>query len=270
MYEPFQNKDGILYIENWAGVTAGFTTREGGVSEYPYHSLNVGLHVQDRPEVVQENRRILSEKLTFPLESWICSVQVHDNHVQRVENEDKGKGVFQFEDGIPDTDGIYTTQENMLLTSCYADCVPLYFYAPFHHLIGLAHAGWKGTAKGIALEMVRKWGEDEQVPLTNINVAIGPSIGDCCYVVDDRVLDAIQKTMRNPVPHKVVSAGQYAINLKEINRQLVLQAGIPDQNIAVSSFCTSCEKDLFFSHRRDGGKTGRMMSFIGFKEGYDR
>lgn len=270
MYEPFQNKDGILYISDWNGVLAGFSTREGGIGEHPYRSLNVGLHVQDRSEIVLENRRLLAQKLHAPLQSWVCSLQVHDNKVERVGHEDKGKGVFKYDDGIPGTDGIYTTEENMLLTSCYADCVPLYFYAPSHHLIGLAHAGWKGTTKGIALEMIRKWVEEEHVPIANIHVAIGPSIGDCCYVVDDRVLDAVQRIMLDPAPYKVVSDGQYSLDLKEVNRKLVLQAGIPNQNIVVSSFCTSCEQELFFSHRRDGGKTGRMMSFIGFKEGYNR
>ncbi|MFX3622632.1 MAG: peptidoglycan editing factor PgeF [Ectobacillus sp.] len=265
--EPFQYKDGVLHLAIWQGVTAGFSTREGGVSEGAFSSLNLGLHVKDKQEAVVKNRNILAGILQFPLHTWICSEQVHDNKVQKVGLEEQGMGTFSYGDGVRGTDGIYTGQSNVLLTSCYADCVPLYFYAPSRHFIGLAHAGWKGTAKGIALEMIRQWVDGEHIPLSDIQIAIGPSIGDCCYIVDDKVVTAIKKVLQAPVPHRAITKGQYAIDLKEINRLLCLQAGIPESNIHVSSFCTSCEEQWFFSHRRDGGKTGRMLSFIGFKEG---
>ncbi|MFP3361078.1 laccase domain-containing protein, partial [Planococcus sp. SIMBA_143] len=77
--------------------------------------------------------------------------------VEKVGQQEKGSGVYSYEDGISKTDGIYTTNNDVLLTSCYADCVPLYFYAPSHGMIGLAHAGWKGTVKEIAKEMIQKW-----------------------------------------------------------------------------------------------------------------
>jgi YfiH family protein len=264
--EPFQYRDGILCLTAWNTVTAGFSTREGGVSKQPFTSLNLGLHVNDRQEDVHENRRLLAEKLHFPLHTWVCSEQVHDNIVQKVGPREQGKGVYFYEDGVRGTDGIYTEKANILLTSCYADCVPLYFYAPSKRFIGLAHAGWKGTVKGIALEVIKKWVHDENIPLSDIQVAIGPAIGACCYVVDDKVLDAAAAVLNKPVPYRVVSEGQYALDLKEVNRLLCLQAGIHEKNIYVSSLCTSCEEAWFFSHRRDKGRTGRMLSFIGFKE----
>ncbi|WP_034670079.1 peptidoglycan editing factor PgeF [Ectobacillus panaciterrae] len=264
--EPFQYKDGILCLTAWDTVTAGFSTREGGVSKQHYASLNLGLHVRDQQEAVHENRRLLAEHLHFPLHTWICSEQIHDNIVQKVGVSEQGKGVYAYEDGVPGTDGIYTQEENILLTSCYADCVPLYFYAPSRRLIGLAHAGWKGTVKGIALEMIKKWVHGEHIPLSDIQVAIGPAIGACCYVVDDRVIDAVKEIVNNPVPYRMVSEGQYTLDLKEINRLLCLQAGVQEKHIFMSSLCTSCEEQWFFSHRRDRGNTGRMLSFIGFKE----
>ncbi|MFD3448057.1 peptidoglycan editing factor PgeF [Microbacteriaceae bacterium 4G12] len=268
--EPFEYKDGILHLKAWENntyLTAGFSTREGGVSQSPYTSLNLGLHVKDDKQAVHENRRILALGLHFPLHTWICSEQVHDNKVAKVSATDKGKGVFSYEDGIRGTDGIYTDESNVLLTSCYADCVPLYFYAPSHHLIGLAHAGWKGTVKGIALEMIQTWVHDEHVPLSDIHVAIGPAISSCCYVVDERVMDAVRQVLQGPIPFTTVSEGQYALDLQEVNRLLCVQAGIQEDHIVVSSYCTSCEEQLFFSHRRDKGTSGRMLSFIGFKEG---
>ncbi|MDG4655847.1 peptidoglycan editing factor PgeF [Ectobacillus antri] len=263
--DPFQYKDGVLYVSEWEAVTAGFTTREQGVSTTPYASLNLGLHVEDRQEDVHENRRLLAHKLHFPMHTWICSEQTHANVVQKVTKQDCGKGIYEYKDGIAGTDGIYTNEPDVLLTSCYADCVPLYFYAPSYHLIGLAHAGWKGTVTEIACNMIHKWTQEEGVPLTDIHVAIGPSIGDCCYVVDNRVMDAVKKVVT--YKPKQVENGQYQIDLKTINRLLCLKCGIPEENIIISSYCTSCEEKLFFSHRRDQGKTGRMMSFIGFREG---
>ncbi|EMA6341261.1 peptidoglycan editing factor PgeF [Bacillus cytotoxicus] len=268
MREPFKYVDGILYLQAWedlGNITAGFTTKDGGVSTGSFHAMNLGLHVNDIIENVHENRRILANKLHKPLENWICSEQVHDHHVEKVGHEEKGRGVYVYEDGIQKTDGIYTADKDVCLTSCYADCVPLFFYAPSHGLIGLAHAGWKGTVKEIANEMIQKW-KAEGVSTTDIHVAIGPSIGACCYVVDDRVLSAAKQVINGSVPYKVISDGQYAIDLKEINRIVCLQAGIKEEHIVMSSLCTSCEEQLFFSHRRDQGKTGRMLSFIGFKE----
>lgn len=268
MREPFIYKNGILHLQAWeelGPIIAGFTTKEGGVSKGAFQGLNLGLHVNDEVQHVHENRRILSQSLHIPLENWICSEQVHDRHVTKVNKQEKGKGVFSYKDGISCTDGIYTIEQDVLLTSCYADCVPLYFYAPSYGMIGLAHAGWKGTVLGIASEMIEKWNH-EGVPIEDIRVAIGPSIGSCCYVVDDRVLEAARKVIKGTVPYETISDGQYAIDLKEINRLLCRQAGIKEENLIVSSLCTSCEEQLFFSHRRDLGVTGRMLSFIGFKE----
>lgn len=268
MREPFIYEDGILYLQAWkelGNITAGFTTKDGGVSTGPFHAMNLGLHVNDNVKHVHENRRIVANKLQRPLENWICSEQVHGYHVEKVGEQEKGRGIFLYEDGIPNTDGIYTNNQDVCLTSCYADCVPLYFYAPAHDMIGLAHAGWKGTVKEIAREMIQKWAE-EGIPVHEIHVAIGPAIGSCCYVVDDRVLSAAKKAVKGPIPYKLISDGQYAIDLKEINRILCMQAGIKEEHIVMSSLCTSCEEQLFFSHRRDQGKTGRMLSFISFKE----
>lgn len=265
--EPFQYKDGILYLTAWDKVIAGFSTREGGISKPPFASLNLGLHVNDQQEAVHENRQLLADNLQFPLHTWICSEQVHDNIVQKVGIRDTGKGVYTYEDGVPNTDGIYTEEPEVLLTSCYADCVPVYFYAPSRRLVGLAHAGWKGTVKGIVLNMIQQWVQQEQVSLSELQVAIGPAIGSCCYVVDDRVINAVGEVLCGTVPKHIVSEGQYALDLKEVNRLLCVQAGVKEDNILVSSLCTSCNKQWFFSHRRDKGKTGRMLSFIGFKEG---
>ncbi|WP_110112910.1 peptidoglycan editing factor PgeF [Bacillus sp. CGMCC 1.16541] len=262
-----------MILESWMkqhkGLVSGFTTKNGGVSQQSFASLNLGLHVNDHKEDVIHNRQIVSDVLKMELSQWVCAEQVHDNKVVKVTKGDCEKGVYEYKDGVPVTDGIYTDESNLLLTLCFADCVPLYFFAPSKHLIGLAHAGWQGTVKDIVGSMIGKWVNEEGVLPTDIFVTIGPSIGQCCYVVDDRVITFIHQVLgeeKSQSTYQIVSEGQYALDLKKTNELLIQKAGVPQENIMTTSYCTSCHDDLFFSHRRDKGRTGRMLSFIGFKE----
>ncbi|AWD64075.1 peptidoglycan editing factor PgeF [Priestia megaterium] len=269
--EPLKKShhESFMWLSPWVEkndmLVAGFTTKNGGVSKPPFASFNLGLHVNDNVEDVITNRKILAAELDMSFESFVCAEQVHEATVQKVTKADCAKGLYKYEEGIKAADGIYTNESDILLALCYADCVPLYFYAPDHHLVGLAHAGWKGTVKDIAGNMIRLWVEQENVPVEDIYVAIGPSIEDCCYVVDNRVITQVNEVVGQN-GYQEVSPGQYALNLKKVNKLLVQNAGVLPERILTSSYCTSCEDDLFFSHRRDQGKTGRMFNFIGFKE----
>ncbi|UCZ54197.1 peptidoglycan editing factor PgeF [Bacillus shivajii] len=271
--EPFsKDQKYATFLNRWnslkGNVIAGFTTKQGGVSGGEYSSLNLCLHVNDNCETVVKNRNLLAEHLGFPMTRWACADQVHENSIAKVTKDDAGKGVLNYDDAIKGTDGLYTNESNVLLTLCYADCVPIYFLGPDKNLVGVAHAGWKGTVKDISGEMVRTWKNEEAIDPANIYAAIGPSIGSCCYVVDDYVIDFVKEVLKQPteLPYKEVSKGQYTLDLKKLNKMLLVQAGVLQENIDVSSYCTSCEDTLFFSHRRDQGKTGRMLSFIGMKE----
>ncbi|WP_078434420.1 peptidoglycan editing factor PgeF [Metabacillus halosaccharovorans] len=261
-----------LTLTDWnrliKGLSVGFSTKSGGVSTGNFTSLNLGLHVHDQSEDVRENREVLAMSLSFPIRKWVFAEQVHSNRIMKVNKSSCGKGRLNYEDGLAACDGVYTTEKGVMLSLCFADCVPLYFIAPKHSLIGLAHAGWKGTVKDIAGEMVRKWRLNEGIDADDIYVAIGPSIGDCCYVVDDRVISSIDKRVLDykPIPYKPLANGKYQLDLKLLNEYYLRNAGILKENVLVSDLCTSCEKELFFSHRRDNGKTGRMLSFIGINE----
>ncbi len=272
--EPFvhHHTSQILNLQPFDIITkkklvVGFTTKNGGYSEAPFQSLNLGLHVNDDDTAVVSNKEIIAKSLHFPLDQWVGCEQVHENKIVKVTKEHCGRGVLKYEDSIQKTDGIYTNESGIFLTLCFADCVPLYFYEPKRNLIGLAHAGWKGTVKDIAGEMIRKWEKEEGVCPKEVYVSIGPSIEECCYIVDNHVIDFVNQLgdFRNLV-YKEVSSGQYTLSLKKLNQQLMITAGIPENQISVSSYCTSCSRDLFFSHRRDRGRTGRMLSFIGLKE----
>jgi YfiH family protein len=275
MDEPFiQHLNSTLTIEKWAQLSprlvAGFTTKHGGSSHSPYESNNYGLHVGDDSKDVITNRLQLSESLGFPSNQWACADQVHKDQIVKVTDSLKGQGVFDHNNSIKGTDGFYTNNNNVLLTLCYADCVPIYYYAPDHHMIGIAHAGWKGSVKNISGKMIDLWDMTENIPPSDVYVAIGPSIDRCCYVVNDQVIKQVDEVLKHissdSTPYETISEGQYRLDLKTLNKSLLVHAGVKEENILVSKFCTSCQDDLFFSFRRDKGKTGRMISYIGFQD----
>ncbi|MFE8698994.1 peptidoglycan editing factor PgeF [Cytobacillus sp. FJAT-54145] len=270
--EPFVLKDEELFlIQDWmnetTGLVAGFTTKKGGTSNGKYTSLNVGFHVDDTFEAVCDNRKKISKLINFPINHWISAQQTHDVHIQRVTKKDRGMGSLSYHEAFKETDGFFTFDSGVLLILNFADCVPLYFYAPKEKAIGIAHAGWKGSVHGIGVKMIDVF-KEEGIEPNNIFATIGPSICEKCYIVDDRVVNLVENALEHveKKPYNLISGNQYYLNLQELNRQLLLKAGLPEQNIQGTNLCTSCHEEHFFSHRRDKAMTGRMMSFIGWKE----
>lgn len=275
---PIANEPERYELKAWEnlmpGLTAGFTGRSGGVGRAPYDSLNLALHVGDEAEVVLANRRRLAEALGFEPEAWTCGEQVHDSAVAVVRAQDRGKGYLNRESAFQRTDGLVTNEPEVLLTSFYADCVPLYFMDPVRRVIGLAHAGWKGTVARIAETVIDTMEQEFGSSRSDIRTAIGPSIGGCCYEVDERVMAKVREALDavgEPGGESQVSAssareGRTMLNLKEMNRIIMIKAGILAMHIECTSWCTSCRNELFFSYRKDGGVTGRMASWVGLKE----
>lgn len=269
MSDPFVLKQHTLHIDRWEnhipGLTAGFTARTGGVSDAPFHTNNLGLHVHDDAGSVISNRKQLAETLQFPLSSWVAAAQTHEDQIVKVSSPLAGSGAVSYEDTIKRTDAFYTSEPDLLLTLAYADCVPIYFLNEEKGLIGIAHAGWQGTVKNIVGKMVRLWHEMENVHPGTVYAAIGPSIGPCCYIVDDKVISQLDEVLTNRKTYKEIAENQFSLHLKEANFHLLVNEGVPPENILVSDYCTSCQGDHFFSHRRDFGQTGRMLGFIGRK-----
>ncbi|HEU5139736.1 MAG TPA: peptidoglycan editing factor PgeF [Bacillales bacterium] len=267
--EPFIRKDSMfLKVANWEGVEAGFTTRLQGASVFPYDSLNLGFHVGDEPNHVRENRRRIGERLGVLPNRWICAEQVHGSNIEKVTRNDAGKGARGLEGAIPETDGLYTREAGVLLSLGYADCVPLYFFAPEWNIVGIAHAGWRGTTSDIAGKMIEDWVEKEQIPRDAIRVVIGPSIGECCYEVDLRVINQVEMALNGNTEgvYRSTDEEHFKLDLKECNFRLCEQAGISAKQIEASLYCTSCSSDIFFSHRKENGQTGRMLGFVGLKD----
>lgn len=284
MMEPFvrnasEEAPELYGLKAWESelplVRVGFTGRGGGASSAPYNSFNLALHVGDKPEAVWENRSRLTAALGFAQDAWTCGEQVHGTRIACVMAADKGRGLHQRENAFQATDGLVTNVPGILLTSFYADCVPLYFMDPVKKVVGLAHAGWKGTVGLIAEEVVRVMEQGYGSHRSEIRAAIGPSIGGCCYEVDEAVMGRVREAMAQldepvvalqavAVPSE--TEGRSMLNLKELNRIIMIKAGILPMNIECTSWCTSCHDDAFFSYRKHQGVTGRMASWIGLKE----
>jgi YfiH family protein len=152
--------------------------------------------------------------------------------------------------------------------------VPLYFYDPKSGAVALAHAGWRGTVGKIAEETARAMQSAYGTDPANVRAAIGPSIDACCYEVDGVVIQEVERVMNElqldgdtaAACMQLKGSVKADLNLKEINRQIMIKAGILPSCIELSNWCTGCRTDLFFSHRAEEGKTGRMASWIGIRE----
>lgn len=248
------------------GITVphGFTTRLGGVSRGHLASLNIGIHRGDEWENVLENYRILGEAMGFDPEKLVLSHQTHTDIVLRVGAKEAGSGLYAPE--LPECDGLITNEPGIGLVIFTADCTPILLYDPVTGAVGAAHAGWRGTAAGIAgktvAAMVREFGCDIQ----NIRAAIGPNIGYCCFQTDGDVPNAIREAYGSDAEKFIrEERNKYYVNLKEINALSLKRAGVA--HIDISTDCTVCQCDRYWSHRVTQGLRGSQGAIIICKEG---
>jgi YfiH family protein len=245
-------------------IVARFTNRHGGFSEAPYSSCNLGLHVGDDPERVIQNREEIARSIGVPLDFWVAGEQVHGSTVTVVTEEMRGRGARKQEDLLPATDALITNVPGVALSTYAADCVPLLFADEENGAIGVAHAGWKGTVAKIAGKTVKAMQETYGSDPAKIVVRIGPSIGPCCYEVDEPVASRVREAfgdksdaLLTPNPN-----GRWQLNLWQANVEALLEAGVAPEHILREDHCTSCRVDLYFSHRKEKGKTGRHAGII--------
>ncbi|MCO7128105.1 peptidoglycan editing factor PgeF [Sporolactobacillus shoreicorticis] len=273
MEEPFSFRNGpLLNLKTESSETheiySGITLRTEGISRSAFSSMNLGLHVGDRPEDVIANRRHVSKKIGFPLEQWVCAEQVHGTGISRITNDSAGSGAFSLHSVVKGVDGLFTTEPNLLLALCFADCVPIYYQTHHPDSIGIMHAGWRGTVAGGAACMVEYMSHELGIAPSLIHVVIGPSIGSEDYEVDQNVINEVQKLDRSIWKTAVADygGGRYLLNLKTLNRSILVASGVPENQIQMTGYNTYAHPDLFYSFRRDQGKTGRMLGYIGMKE----
>jgi YfiH family protein len=238
-------------------VQHGIFTRRGGVSREPFSTLNVSSSVQDDPEAVAENRRRFYAAIGLDPSSAIRTIQVHGARVAEVDSDDVRR-IQQ------DTDALVTRTPELALVMAFADCVPIMLFDPVQGVVGLAHAGWRGLVRGVCLAVVRRMEEAYGCQAGNIRAGIGPAIGSCCYEVGPEVAAAFQDAFGDVdrLLHRT-SSGALRLDLWAASVLALHRVGVTQ--IEVARLCTSCRVQEFYSHRREGGRTGRFGAVIALK-----
>lgn len=247
-------------------INHAFSTRLGGVSEGEFTSMNMAFNRGDNPESVTENYKRICKSAGFDFDSLTASAQDHNTFVRAVTSENKGVGIYKPRD-LHSVDALITNEKGVTLVTYYADCTPLFFVDIKQKAIGLAHAGWRGTVGRIGEKVVKKMTELYGTNPADIVAAIGPAISVCCYEVDKPCADNFYALSDLDSSRFVFPKenGKYMIDLLETNRQILVAAGVKNENITVSDVCTNCNSELLWSHRATKGKRGTMSAFMCIK-----
>jgi YfiH family protein len=235
----WRERDGVRWLEaELAGARAAFSTRVGGISEAPYEALNVAILTGDEPDSVRENRRRLASALGREPDGVVMARQVHGAELRRHEARQEPRVYVDAVRSPDEVDAHATSNAELTPLVMVADCLPVAMTGPGG--VAMAHCGWRGLAGGIVAEVAQAVEAE--------SAAIGPGIGPCCYEVGDEVLSEF-------AGFEGVAQGR-RLDLTAVATTLLERAGVA--SIESSGLCTSCNPELFYSHRRDGERTGRQ------------
>ncbi len=260
LYYTFPAFDALPFVRH------GFSTRLGGVSKGIYESMNLSFTRGDEEAAVRENFRRFCTAMGVDARQVVVSAQTHTVNLYNATAADRGRGV-EFPRDYTDIDGLLTDRPGVVLCTQYADCVPLFFADPVRRVVATSHAGWRGTAAGMAAVTVERMVADYGCRREDILAGIGPSIGPCCFEVDSLVYEAFTRV--SVFDDTCVTAkpnDKFFINLWEVNRRFLLAAGVQPTHITVTDLCTRCHPDIFWSHRATGGQRGSLAAFIAIAE----
>lgn len=237
--------------QRFAGLRHGFFGRAGGVSGGPFAALNCSSSVGDDPAAVEHNRALAARVLDCA--DVVTPRQVHGDRVATLAAEPPGEADALISLGDVRAVGVLT-----------ADCVPLLLVVPRRRVAAAVHAGWKGTALGIAARAAERLAQVAGVSTAEVHAALGPAIGECCYEVGAEVVDALTAgAAAGLVAPRRREAGKAWIDLRSINAAILRAAGVPAEQIVPVGPCTRCAGDACFSHRGAGGTTtGRQLSAV--------
>jgi YfiH family protein len=258
----FSQRGAIEYLEAEAIsaldiVTHAFCTRLGGISEGPFFSLNASFSVADREINVRRNLSLITDSFSIPAGRLVLMGQVHGGRVAILDGDSPPP------ESIPECDGLITNRPGVALGVRTADCVPLLFVDPVRRVIGVAHAGWRGTALRIASRMVDLFEQRFASRVENILIAVGPAIGVCCYQVDAPVCAAFSSMPgAERFFHPCRESGRWMLDLALANRIELTERGVPEGNIFSAGHCTACRREIFFSYRASLGNTGTQINLL--------
>ncbi|MES2796888.1 MAG: peptidoglycan editing factor PgeF [Bacteroidota bacterium] len=233
-------------------MAAGQSTRLGGKSEAPYYSLNLGKSVGDNIETVLENRKTFFGELDFELNQVVFSHQVHGSEILKVEKSGDYSGF----------DAQITNIPAICLAVSIADCTPILIYDSQNKAIGAVHAGWRGTVANILLKTMDAMATEYGTKGENCYAYIGACISKTNFEVGNEVAENFNSQFKIFDPSK----NKFFVDLKAANKAQLVEFGIPQSQIEVAEYCTVANNELFFSHRKEKGITGRMLAAIGLKK----
>ncbi len=263
-------KDGVTFLSVPSFDETGlcktlFSTRLGGVSKPPLDSMNLGFGRGDEEENVLSNYRLLGNAGGFDGMKTVAFSQVHGKDVCIATEKDAGEAFLPKK---REFDAIITNTPNLPIATYHADCTPVFLLDTKKHVVGVSHAGWRGTAaktpKAAIDAMIRHFSSDPG----DILAGIGPAIGKCCFETHGDVPDAILESFGDRALEHISNLpnGKFKVSLPHLNLLTLLDSGIPEENITLSEECTCCKSNLYWSHRKTGGVRGTMAAVIVLNE----
>lgn len=246
------------------------TTRQGGYSTGDFRGLNMSYSTGDDPAVVLHNRTLVAETIGMPLSGFVLAKQTHSDIVRHITETEKGLGAYcENQYALGEGDALITDRRGIVLCVKIADCIPIICYDPHKKAIAAIHAGWQGTAKRIAAKTIAAVAECFGSDPANIRAGIGIGAGFCCYEVGQEVFSALKASIE-PHPQTVwfrqQSNEKYLVDLREVNRLQLIEAGLNPEQIETRSECTICGRERYFSFRgRSGEGFGQSVMGIALK-----
>lgn len=259
------NERGGVPLLQWAAwlrdnVPHGISTRLGGVSRPPYQWLNIGDAVGDAPAAVRANRLKLAAALGNMRRPMVFARQVH------------GAGVHVVSD-LPspgeepvEADALVSNRQDVYLGVTVADCVPVLLYDPVRRAVAAVHAGWRGLDAGVLAATVARMADSFGSEPRDVEAAIGPHIGVCCYEVGEDLANRFATVVRAV---RTDTSGRQYLSLARVAQHQLQGAGLQPDNVNLSAPCTSCFVESYYSHRAEGGRTGRFAAVIGLEAAAD-
>ena len=246
-----RQKEGVTYLtyrifEGYPLICA-ISTRLGGVSSGPVGTMNMSATRGDDPACVAKNHRLFAMATGYDPSRLVMSDQIHKTRILKIEEKDAGSGVK--ERGV---DGLITDVPDLPLMTFYADCVPLMFYDTVHHVVAMAHSGWRGTVAKIGKICLEQMKLEYGTNAEDVLAAIGPSICQKCYEVDEPLRIAFAEEFGDVSRSWFMPTGDgkhYDLDLAGACCYTLREAGIPKERIALPDLCTCCNPEFLFSHR---------------------
>lgn len=255
-------------LSGYCNISHFITTRQGGVSEGPFASLNLSEYAGDVPRRVRKNRELLAEAIGIDPEQFLAPFQAHGDKIAVVKFafqlwEEERQTAF-----LQGVDAVMTNCPGVCPVISTADCVPILLYAPDVPAVAAVHAGWRGTIRQIVAKTVKKMVSTYHCDPKQIQAGIGPFIGKDAFEVGEEVADAFRASGADlsVIAFRHPASGKMHIDLGEANRLQLLAAGLLPERIEMANICTYTACDDFFSARRLGVCSGRIWSGIWIKE----